>query len=550
MASTEEEYGDLQKRFQMLEGDRKALYETTQVTIKQNKDMLSSIKKENKELRLALSQLHQNSTKAEKSSDVARLESEVQELRRRYDEQRHAAQKKAKEVSSVSDKLRDLEKENSRLVDQDTPLTRQIRTLENRLDKAMIKYNEAQSIRKTYEQIVKRLKEERIGFDNQLAAIERTLRAKEKDLEELVLMSHDAQHAKEVAKSDLNRIDSQLAEERSQREKELAERRALVQQKREMNARLEKRERMRKEMQMEAQGDLTAEGEAQLKKSLFSNAFQSALTESKLEEEEQKITTYEEAFRKIKDATGVSDVNEVIQKFLTQDETHNNLVAMTKEAQARIDQLNEEKNHAKSKVEEIKYSGTGSLGSRRIVDEFESHLSEANGKCERNKQKFERIAKILINVKAGVEHLADKMEVVKIDQPPVVLTDETVVEVLQQAEIKLMKLVENAELDAKAEEEAKAAEKVLGVQDVDMPQYNVRISMPHDASDGSGDEDFEDDDQEDVPDRDAVKKYSYLMLEKANKKQKRQRRRKVKSGGESPSATRGSASRGGRPGVE
>ena len=35
--------------------------------------------------------------------------------------------------------------------------------LENRLDKAMIKYNEAQSIRKTYEQIVKRLKDERFG---------------------------------------------------------------------------------------------------------------------------------------------------------------------------------------------------------------------------------------------------------------------------------------------------------------------------------------------------------------------------------------------------
>jgi hypothetical protein len=61
-------------------------------------------------------------------------------------------------------------------------------------------------------------------------------------------------------------------------------------------------------------------------------------------------------------------------------------------------------------VEEIKYSGTGSLGSRRIVDEFESHLSEANSKCERNKQKYERIAKILINVKSGVEHLADKLE--------------------------------------------------------------------------------------------------------------------------------------------
>ena len=44
----------------------------------------------------------------------------------------------------------------------------------------------------------------------------------------------------------------------------------------------------------------------------------------------------------------------------------------------------------KAKVEEIKYSGTGSLGSRRIVDEFESHLSEANAKCERNQQKCGR----------------------------------------------------------------------------------------------------------------------------------------------------------------
>ena len=286
-----------------------------------------------------------------------------------------------------------------------------------------------QSIRKTYEQIVKRLKEERIGFDNQLAAIERTLKAKEKDLEELVLMSHDAQHAKEVAKAELLKLEHQLMEEKKQREKELADRRALVQQKVEMNQRMEKRDKMRREMSLVEGAEQSDAGDATTKKSLFSSAFHSALNEHVLEEEQKKITTYEEAFRKIKDATGVSDVNEVIQKFLTQDETHNNLVVMTKEAQARIDALNEEKAQAKAKVEEIKYSGTGSLGSRRIVDEFESHLSEANSKCERNKQKYERIAKILINVKSGVEHLADKLEPISVDQDAFVMTDSTVVEV-------------------------------------------------------------------------------------------------------------------------
>lgn len=66
----------------------------------------------------------------------------------------------------------------------------------------MIKYNEAQSIRKTYEQIVKRLREERVGFDNQLAALERTLNAKRHDYEELLLLSGDANHAKEMAVSE------------------------------------------------------------------------------------------------------------------------------------------------------------------------------------------------------------------------------------------------------------------------------------------------------------------------------------------------------------
>ena len=69
----------------------------------------------------------------------------------------------------------------------------------------MIKYNEAQSVRKTYEQIVKRLEEERLTFDNQLSAFERSLKAKKQDANDLEMMSRDANHAKEVA-----RVSSQL----------------------------------------------------------------------------------------------------------------------------------------------------------------------------------------------------------------------------------------------------------------------------------------------------------------------------------------------------
>merc|ERR1719407_337114 len=103
------------------------------------------------------------------------------------------------------------------------------------------------------------------------------------------------------------------------------------------------------------------------------------------QEEKLKIADYEEAFRRIKEATGVSDVNEVIQKFLTQEDTQNNLMNLTRENQNRIEMLNEERRRLKAQVEELKFSSSGNIGRRQVVDDFELHLTEAANKCERNR---------------------------------------------------------------------------------------------------------------------------------------------------------------------
>ncbi len=68
--------------------------------------------------------------------------------------------------------------------------------LENKLDKAMIKYNEAMSIRRTYEQILERLKDERAGYDNRIHAIQKSLKAKQHDCEEFILLLQDSKQAR------------------------------------------------------------------------------------------------------------------------------------------------------------------------------------------------------------------------------------------------------------------------------------------------------------------------------------------------------------------
>jgi len=69
---------------------------------------------------------------------------------------------------------------------------RTIRMLENRLDKVMIKLNETLAIKKTYEVIHKKLKDERATFETTLKDIEDSLRGKNHDFEQLLGMNQDA----------------------------------------------------------------------------------------------------------------------------------------------------------------------------------------------------------------------------------------------------------------------------------------------------------------------------------------------------------------------
>jgi ribosomal protein S4 len=78
---------------------------------------------------------------------------------------------------TLQDKMKEVEESKLGYIEEN-PMMKTIRVLENRLDKVMIKYNEAQSIQQTYEEVVKRLKEERVGYDSQLAAIESCLKGK------------------------------------------------------------------------------------------------------------------------------------------------------------------------------------------------------------------------------------------------------------------------------------------------------------------------------------------------------------------------------------
>ena len=117
---------------------------------------------------------------------VERLTAEVNELKKRYNELKHISKVRQKDLTSRNDELRDLERDSGARTSSDNPLARvslynnpqlvisahqspfqQIRILENKLEKATMKCNEAGAFRKTYDHIIGRLKDEKRHFDVQ-----------------------------------------------------------------------------------------------------------------------------------------------------------------------------------------------------------------------------------------------------------------------------------------------------------------------------------------------------------------------------------------------
>jgi chromosome segregation ATPase len=564
---TDEAIEDLRERMRLLQGDRKANIDLLETSKTANKETIRKMRAENKELRTELATVKGGKWALGGDDDmeeVQEVKAQVHRLRKQNDDLRHRGAAQAKILEDLKDNVKDLELEARRPNLEDSPLTRKIRMLENQLDKAMIKFNEAQSIKKTYEQIVKRLQDERVGFDNQLAALERTLSAKRNDYEELLLLSADANHAREVAVQELERVRGGYEEVKRHRDKEVRERRQIAQVKSDMQERIAQRERLRDEIAAENGGGLS-EVERAAAEEAEAQEREDALR--KAEAQREKIDIFESAFRQIKEATGVSDVNEVIQKIVSQESTTENLMVLTKENQTKVEQLAEEKAAIKARVEEIKYSGPGGGHKRKMVDDNEEALAASSAKLERARLKYERLAKMLIQVKAGIDHLAEKLDAVRQGGRQITMTDDTIVDVLYQCEQTAVALLgkvkagqEKLQVEREIEAASKAAEAAAdsgdedagaadanafagtatGVAELDEDDlissrpFNQRITLPSGAGelamDGGGEGADDEADDEELT-REKLKKASGQIMNSKLRGGKKGKGKKGKGGG-------------------
>lgn len=537
--TTTEEIEELKKKLALLDGDRKAYYESSQWTMKKNKDTISKLREKNKRLRSELAkkkagdeqviddafrekdpQRHCAMRGMSGKAAITKLDQQVCEAEKKLNACKHQRSTREKKLAALETEYNQLVKDAEEVSSTDageSAEAQKLRSLENGLDKMILKVNEAKKIKTIYEGLLEQLKEERRTWPNQLNNHEKAICAQREELEELNAMNHDAQIAREAAKAELTKLEQSVFERKKEREKELAQYKKQAEEKKDHAEKVEKR-LQRSSLQQE---DLTEQ------KAVLSG-----------EEQERKITTYEEAMNKIKDTTGVSDIKEVVQRFLSQGDTQKHLETLKLNNEKMLVRLKEEKEKLRMEYEEMKYSGEAKLSSgQRMLEEFQQRLADEEKRCSDAKDRQERANKTLVNVKAGIEHLADKLQHLKAPKghvPQAQLSptsDEYILDLLGTCEQKLLKLTDD--LGGKdisdVMKEMEDAE-FRATMENKLPQYNTRVKLPT-TSDRMAvyDDDEDSGEDEDVLSRNAIKRYSQQLVDSKTKKHKpRNRKRKTK----------------------
>lgn len=393
---------DLRERMRLLQSDRRANIDLSEARKVANCNEIQSLKEDNKRLRVRLSNLQKSAAldHDQRGSDIAGMRKLVLQKRNEYNSQRSAVL----ELESKIGNLKDEAKLYSRTDSEEGPLSRQIRTLESRLDRAMVQYNEAHGILSTYEHIVKRLQEERVNYDNQLTALERTLESKQRDCNDMLLLSGDAAHAREVALQALQKAKWEFEDDRTKRTRDVRERQQHVRIRQQM---IKKHRRLAEEKRKALSTADAAEAESVSAPVPIGGTN----TEQQIADQELALNIYETAFRKIKEVVGVESVSEVTHKVVSQEATTDSLNDLTLNNQDKIEDLTRIHGELLDVVEKSKLSmpGAGPSKSGKSIDEQQETLYLRQSLLERTKSQHDRIALVMVSIKAGVEHLQDKL---------------------------------------------------------------------------------------------------------------------------------------------
>ncbi|XP_022325699.2 outer dynein arm-docking complex subunit 3-like [Crassostrea virginica] len=479
---------ELRAKIHLKERDAKACYESAETRKIHYERLIAKLRSENKNKRVQLAKSINGDEEVIRTVFNNRREELLSMQRCTVDEAIKTMDQKVCEASKrLNNLLYQKTEREARYQDKHTSLDRmlqidahdfdferkrEIRKLQNEMDKAKIKYEAARNITKRYQEIMRYMEEECRLSPARLDSLESAVLQAREELAVLGHMNKKAVNSKEEARKELHFMERDMYQAKRARDAQLNETKKEVERRREpVVERVDKRPKVNLIM------DNTDSKGAKLQ------------TE-KLERQEQ-LLTLNEGFEKIKCAIKVSDIEDIVFRITNQESTYQRLIQQDKERQQAKLRLREERQRLVRVFEEMKYTSQRQLAKgRKMVEDMQEFVAKDDKENVEALKELQTNEKLLVDLQFGIATLYDKLKDVKLKPPYHNFSKGDPVDDLANCSRKLELLAQEQAIREEVPKLSKASDqaKLHAYLESQLTPENIRIRM--EADDGSDEDEF------------------------------------------------------------
>lgn len=382
-----------------MEINRRAYAEESQALLRKQQATINKLRKDNDVMKSEIALMMRASNRPLSSLQeeaISRLQDQGDKYTEAIEQEKRNIQVMEEQINIMKQKVLsqrrsmggvNASKENQFMIEK------QIRILENRLEKASIKFNEAISENKLLRDKIDDLRRERVVFENVYRKMERELQEKKKLMAEIIELSNQSYEQRDSYQMEIAAIEQANRKEQDDFEEQMLELGRLLESELALPSQTRKTA-MSKSGTIENTKSLTMTG-------TFSQDNQSL----------ERVQNFEEAFNKIKGATGITDIDELVQTFIKNEDHNFSLFGYVNEQNNEIEKCEEQIQSLRE--EERKHAqenGDDANQHKQILRELESKLQSTESMAEKYEIRCQDMHRTMESLKRGIQSIIDKIE--------------------------------------------------------------------------------------------------------------------------------------------
>ena len=215
---------------------------------------------------------------------------------------------------------------------------------------------------RTYTHMLSRMEQDYIATRIKSADLEKSLRTKKEVLDLEEGKQRKSKEERLQSKSIFDNLMKNIEKEQRDRQDRIIELQKCIDNKEQSVRRRIERQRKNQEIAETAANESKDSSELKMRHHWYINKLWNNFMRKKMEKEMKASQTIDDAFKQIKTATGVTDVQAMVQRFRQRESTYTQLLSTVSSSEARVDSLKRDNEDLNKRLHDIQIDSGDAIG--------------------------------------------------------------------------------------------------------------------------------------------------------------------------------------------